>query len=411
MAGFLRQLLQLWRRQARNWQIIVTHQVTNRFLVQLADQYTNIFIRMLGASPVELGWVRSSSGVAAALVSVPLGIVQDRYSLRRIYLFGISLLAVVPLIYATATRWEYLVPAIFLMGLAQRFGSCSVICDVSLRNRDRATARAMCEGVGASPTLFAPLLGAFLVTLFGGMTLEGIRPLFWIQFVIRIALVTYVFKSMTEVIRDNGDDLIPEETGVLSWIGALVREGRAVPQCLAFLALSFVGKTLLLTFMYPFAHEIKGAGALVIGGITAAMTLSEGLFAAIFGRLADTLGRKRTYYMLAPLAASGTILMAFSPTSSMLLMAGFLLGFRVIAEVLLSSLPAELVPTRYIGRWRGVIGLFMGLVAIPAPILGGYLWERVGPHYVFLAIAALDLFLVLPLVTTLPETADTGEKG
>lgn len=403
MGRFVSELLRVWRRQQRNWRLVVIHQVVNRFLMQLAEQYTSIYIRALGASPVELGMARSLSGVASTVISLPLGVLQDRYSLRKIYLVGITLLTVVPLVYATARSWEFILPAVFLLGLAQRLGGCATICDVSLQNRDRATARAMCEGVGASPTLFAPLVGAALVGLFGGISAEGIRPLFWIQFLVRIGLVTFMMLNLREIARDGqGADI---EVGVLAGFAEMRRVGRALPQCLAFLALSFVGKTLLLTFMYPYAHEIKGAGALVIGGMTAAMTLCEGVLATVFGRIADRTGRKRAYYMLVIPTISGILLLSFANGTPTLLLAGFLLGFRVISEVLLSSLPAELVPSRYIGRWRGVIGLCTGLVAIPAPILGGLLWESVGPHTVFLAVAAIDLFAVLPLVSTLPETA------
>ncbi len=404
MRAFLRELLLVWRRQTSNWRFVVTHQVINRFLLQLAEQYVNIYVRMLGASPVELGWVRSSAGAASALVSVPLGIMHDRYSLRKIYLFGVALLAITPLIYATAPSWQFIVPAVFILGLGQRFGACAVICDVSLQNRDRATARAMCEGIGSTPTLVAPLLGALVVASLGGVSLSAVRPLFWFQFIARTALFAYMLKNLTEIIREPVK--IEGEQGLWEGFAGLVRNGRALPQCLAYLAMAHVGKILLLTFMYPFAHEIKGAGALLIGGITAAMTLCEGVFATPFGRIADRIGRKRAYYLLLPLTFSGSVLLAFSPNQALLLFAGFLLGFRVITEVLLSALPAELVPSRYIGRWRGIIGLFMGLIAIPAPVIGGYIWESIGAQYVFLLVAVIDLLIVCPLVSSLPETAD-----
>ncbi len=407
MLGFLRELVQLWRRQKRNWQLVVTHQVVHRFLIQLTEQYTTIFIRMLGASPVQLGWARSAAGISGTLISLPLGIVQDRYSLRKIYLTGISLWLLVPLFYGVAPSWEFVIPGVFLAGLAQRLGSCAVICDVSLKNRDRATARSLCEGVGAFPTLLAPLLGAGLVTMLGGITLDGIRPLFWLQFVARALLFTYMLTQLTEVVREHS--LRPGKVRLLGDFRTLFREGRGVVQCLLFLSLSFIGKTLILTFMYPIAYEVKGAGAFAIGGITVAITLAEALFAAVFGRMADRIGRKKTYYILAPFILAGTFLFAWAPSPPYLFLAGFFLGFRVIAEVLLSALPVELVPARYIGRWRGLIGLCTGLVGIPAPILGGYLWEWVGPEYIFVAVGLIDVLVVLPLIRSLPETADLAD--
>jgi hypothetical protein len=82
-----------------------------------------------------------------------------------------------------------------------RLGSCVVICDLSLPNEDRATGRAICEGIGSLPTLLSPTIAAILVSWFGGMNVEGIRPLYWIQFSTRVLLFIYVAMKLTEVAR------------------------------------------------------------------------------------------------------------------------------------------------------------------------------------------------------------------
>lgn len=56
------------------------------------------------------------------------------------------------------------------------------------------------------------------------------------------------------------------------------------------------------------------------------------------------------------------------------------------------------------GRWRGLIGLFTGLASIPAPVIGGLIWERLGPEWVFIAITAIDLLVRTPLLYSVPET-------
>jgi len=56
------------------------------------------------------------------------------------------------------------------------------------------------------------------------------------------------------------------------------------------------------------------------------------------------------------------------------------------------------------GPWIGVVGLFRGLLSIPAPILGGLIWEHIGPQYVFLAAIGIDICLRLPLLALSRET-------
>ena len=70
----------------------------------------------------------------------------------------------------------------------------------------------------------------------------------------------------------------------------------------------------------------------------------------------------------------------------------------------IGSMTPELVPRECIGRWRGLISLFTGLVSIPAPIIGGYIWAHLGPAWVFIIPTLIDLLVRLPLIHTVPET-------
>ena len=56
------------------------------------------------------------------------------------------------------------------------------------------------------------------------------------------------------------------------------------------------------------------------------------------------------------------------------------------------------------GRLRALVGLFRGLLSIPAPTVGGLVWEHIGPPYVFLAAIAIDVCLRLPLLALTRET-------
>ncbi|GAF67399.1 unnamed protein product, partial [marine sediment metagenome] len=194
MAAFIRELGEVWSRQKRNWRTVVTRQIFNRFFNELTLQYTNIYITLLGASPVQLGAVNSVMGFAQALISIPLGVIRDRFNIRKIYLFGVSILIFVPLLYAMAPRWEVIGLAIMLSGFGMMVGSCVMICDLSLPDRDRATGRALCEGTGALPTVLAPTVAAVLITVFGGISVHSIRNLYWIQFAIRVILFIYVYR-------------------------------------------------------------------------------------------------------------------------------------------------------------------------------------------------------------------------
>jgi MFS family permease len=109
----------------------------------------------------------------------------DRYGIKWFYLLAILLMAGGSLVRALAPDWRFLVAAAILASIAARLSGtgCRVISADSVQNQDRVTAQNVCGTLGSLAGMVAPLVAAYLVTLFGGMTVEGIRPLYTIQFV------------------------------------------------------------------------------------------------------------------------------------------------------------------------------------------------------------------------------------
>ena len=81
-----------------------------------------------------------------------------------------------------------------------------------------------------------------------------------------------------------------------------------------------------------------------------------------------------------------------------------LFGFNSISMAIVSAMAAEIVPQRQMGRWIGIVSLVRGLASIPAPLIGGLIWDHVGPNYVFLATIAIDALVRLPLLASIRET-------
>jgi len=62
------------------------------------------------------------------------------------------------------------------------------------------------------------------------------------------------------------------------------------------------------------------------------------------------------------------------------------------------------------GRWLGVTNMINAIVRIPAPIIGGYLFENVNPDLVFLIPVVLGLFLRTPILAKVPETLNREQS-
>ena len=94
----------------------------------------------------------------------------------------------------------------------------------------------------------------------------------------------------------------------------------------------------------------------------------------------------------------------FSPSNKILLIAAFLNGFQSISMVVQNAMTAELIPPEYMGRWIGVLGLFIGLIDMPVPIIGGLIWENIGPEFIFIIPTIIDLLISLSFLYTMTET-------
>ncbi|MBO3804182.1 MAG: MFS transporter [Candidatus Brockarchaeota archaeon] len=392
--------MSVWRRQGKNWKIISMRSMANRFFERLTVDYNSIYISALGADPLQLGLLNGFSNVAGTAISAPFGWIQDRFSLKKIFLTGVVLSVLVTLAFALAKTWVMLIPAMVLSSIAVTVGSCLTICDVSLRDEDRSACKGICDGAFVTPSLLAPALAAFVITHFGGISVEGIRPLYWIRFIAGAVLALVLFTNLKEVARPSP----PKSAGFVGDYREVFRRGKALRRWIAFIAASYFSTGMVSPFVQLFAYEVKGADQFIIGSMTTAGLVIQVLFSASMGGFANRIGRKNIIYLVEPLYCASLLALVFAPSPEYLVISSVLGGFRTIAEyVATDPLQVELVPIDCRGRWRGIVGLFGGLASIPAPIVGGMIWEKMGPNYLIFTSMLLGLFVRIPILATIPE--------
>jgi MFS family permease len=391
-------IISFWKRQKTSWKIVVIRSIINRFLTRLTLDYNNIYIRALGATPIQLGSLNSITHLTSTILSSPLGWIQDRYSLKKYFIISIGLFTFAPLIYALAENWIFIIPAMFLTVFSW---PCPTICDVSLEKKDRATGKAVCEVVGSIPSLFAPTIAAILISFFGGLNIKGIKPLYWIQFGGQVFIFIFVFLKMKEVERPN----FHSDSSFVEDFQEVFLRGIATKRWILFSTIGMFITSLTSPFRAPFAHEIKGADQFIIGGMATSSLIVQVLFAAPLARLADRVGRKKVFFGLIPLIWASNLLLVFGSSKTFLLLSGLLTGFQNICSIsILASIRAELVPVDCIGRWRGILSFFGGIAAIAASLIGGFIWENLGPSYIFILPLIIDLIIRVPIISSIPET-------
>jgi MFS family permease len=406
--------IQFTKRQTHDFRLMLARRTLHGLATGLTTQYSSLYATLLGASPVQLGSLQSVGNTVGALASLPAGWFIDYYGLRRIFLLGTALLAASGLLYFAAPGWTWLYAATIIYYLGSRITctACTVTCAAELPNEGRATGRGLCRTLASPIAIASPLLAAWLISQFGGIGIEGIRPLFAFQALIFVVILVLLLTRLSAGRAQNGQG---DGRRTLAGFAQVFKQGPDVVRLMVIMGLMELPWTVAQPLMPVYAHDFKGANEFLLGGIAMANALVPMLASIPLGRLADRHGRKKLLFAIAPLAYAGNLLLIWAPVSgggaSLCLLAyGVLFGFNSIGMALASSMAAEIMPQEHMGHWIGLVGLFRGLLSIPAPTLGGLIWEHIGPQYVFLAAITIDVCLRLPLLALTRETLHVRQR-
>ena len=407
--AFLGRLRDFMREQSRNYKVLLIRSTVASFLTQLVQNFNNLYIVELGATPFQLSAVRAVGSAVSALVSIPAGWLSDVYSLKKIMILGMILQVLSVALYAFAQDWVWIIAAMIFatMTMTLVFRMQNIFVANSLSDRRRATGYAMRTTVMQFFSIFAPTIGGIIVHLSGGISVQGIRPLYFIQLVGFAAISIYVALNLEDV-ETEGSFRTSELIGhYREMFGTGENLGR-----FAFIqAMGSITWGLSMPFPFVYAAEFKGADSLIIGYMGTCYVLLSMLLAIPMGNLADSRGRKFTIYVTRPFFYASYLLLVLAPpgASWVLLLAWCCRGVMMSSSAWM-TMSMEMVPREFRGRWTGFISLLQNLIRVPAMLLGGYLYESVDPALVFILPIFVDALIRIPILRTIPDTMKPPER-
>jgi MFS family permease len=226
--------------------------------------------------------------------------------------------------------------------------------------------------------------------------------MYYIRFIGLVIVYAYVYKNLDNIPpmpRPKG-----QKTSFFQDIREVFSEGEGLK---AWMVVSSIGSLVMgmtMSFTFLYAAEIKGADTLTLGLLSTAATLSSIVFAIPMSRLADTRGRKLAFLLTRPARFLFFLILVFAPHPSWLILAWACRGISMAGSSYQTWM-LELVPAEKRGRWLGVTNTINSLVRIPAPIIGGMLYESLNPGLLFLIPVILEAVIRLPIIYfKIPET-------
>jgi MFS family permease len=372
------------------------------FMMNLTSNYFSIYTTSLGADSITLGGIRSVSSAVNTLISLPSGWISDNYNLKKVMGAGMAVQVIMVALLALARNWTWVLVSMALepFTMALMFRSQTVMMSNALQDGDRATGFGLRQIVGQLVGITAPIPAALLVGYFGGLNVEGIRPLFILRTIGLAFLYAYVYTRL--------DDAPPqprlEKSSVLQDFREVLEGGEGLKTWIAVSCLGSIVWGMMEPFTFLYAAEVKGADALTLGIMTTASTLASIILSLPVNQVADTRGRKFAIFMIRPALYIWMLMVVLAPSPSWLIVAWIFRGIGMSSKAY-DTIALELVPPSQRGRWLGITNAVSSIARIPAPLIGGLLYQGGSSFLIFLIPLLLDLGLRMPLLAwKIPET-------
>lgn len=378
------------------------------FLLRLTMDYSSYYTKQLGASNYIIAYISSVSSFVSMIISLPAGWVSDRFNLKHVLGIGMAIQIGMIALYAFAQNWIWILFAMILnpFTMALMYRSQSVMVSNSLRDSDRAKGMSIRMIIAQTLGLLSPIPAAMIINYFGGISVEGIRPLYYLRLVGMIILYGYVYWNLLDEeprIKGGKMEFLKDFKEVLYGNEGLI----------PFMVVSGGGSLVWSTmraFTIIWCIDVKGADAYTIGMMTTISIIMTIIFSMPLSKIADERGRKFAFIITRPALWIWLAIIVYAPSPRWLLLGWMFRGIGM-SSTAYETLQVELVPAEQRGRWLGISNTVSALIRIPAPILGAYLFDSNLPGFTFLVPLAIDAFLRTPVLWfKVPETLKKAEQ-
>ncbi len=172
-------------------------------------------------------------------------------------------------------------------------------------------------------------------------------------------------------------------------------------------ALDLVGFGIVLPILPLYAEDF-GASGTVVGLLVASFSIAQLLFAPVWGRVSDRIGRKPVLIVSLVGTAIGSFLTGIAGSLWLLFAGRIIDGISGASVSVAQAAVTDLAPPRERPRLLGLLGAAFGVGFVAGPAIGG-LAALGGPHVPFFIAAGLAAVNAVVAVKRLPETSTVAE--
>lgn len=376
------------------WAVSITSLLTDASTETLTGLLPFYLTQALGAPPSAVGLIEGVGETTASLVKLASGWVSDRWRRRKpLAVFGYGL--------STAAKATLLVARSWPLVLASRFlerggkGVRTAPRDALLADSLSAGSRGLGFGLHRAADTFGAVIGltaALVVTLAAGAATRMSIGAFRVAVVVSLIPAAAAVLVLALVARE----IRPAPTAGEGQSGPLVPRRPRFRWFLAAVVVFTLGNS-TDAFLLLRAQTV-GMTIPASLGVLILLNVVHAALAAPAGRLSDRVGRRSVLIAAWGIYAAVYLAMALArkPWQVWAILAVYG-AYYAANEGVAKAFVGDLVPGPERGRAYGAYHAAIGIAALPASVVAGYLWQALGPGAPFLLGAGLAALATIVL--------------
>jgi len=358
-----------------------------------------LYIKDLGATVGQIGLFFTISQIIPLALQILGGWISDTLGRLRAIAIGsvVGIFTYVALI--AAPTWQWLLVASAFQAITGSLVGPSFDAFIAEHSSEENRAKVF----GISQALFmivgvvGPVLGGWMVDMYGFKKMLMVAAgLYVIATVIRVSMAREASKGSES--KPQKLSFVSLKNNLGTMFGLLVAGG-VITWVLITDGVRDISFGLSMNLLPVYMQEFGGLNFREIGLMNSVFGLFMMLSTIPGGWLADKKGERVNIVMGFILIGVALGMLVYMPTANPWLygvgwaIAGTGVGLMTPAY---QSLISKAVPKKVRGTAFGLFSSSLGLVSLPAPWLGGVLWEKVNPRLPFLITVVVSFLSVIP---------------
>ncbi|MBG0788104.1 MAG: MFS transporter [Anaerolineaceae bacterium] len=395
------------------WLFLIAMVLAN-VAAQMYSSFIPLYLKSLGASVAQIGLFFTLFQIIPLILQILGGWISDSLGRLRSIAIGssIGIISYFGLLWAPTWQWVFLGQSLNAITTSLVSPSFGAFVAEESSEENRARVYGITQTIFLSVLVIGPPIGGWLVDRFSFKFMLLIASLIYTcATVLRIIMARKASKKERETtpgrlsldsLKDNLGSMLALllSGGLITWL--LITDG------VRDIAFSLTG-----TYFPIYIEEVGGLTTTQIGLLTSLTGIASMIVNIPAGWLADKKGERLN--IIIGFVMQFIALMIFIQAETfwgyVAVFAMFGLGSGIMQPAY-QSLLSKAIPEKLRGTGFGLIQSSLGIFSLPAPYLGGYLYQNISPLLPFRITAWVSLLAVIPawLKFKLPKSQGDTES-